>query len=312
MTKKSSKHWLIRIVVYAVLIFALARVYYRLTDDFRVGNITYAIEYPKEWEIPPLSEEEQKKLDVLLNQKFTYLGKGAQSYVFTSEDQQYVLKFFKFKHLRPVWYIRWMPDIAPLSSFLQKESRRKERKLNDVFTGYKLAYDLHREASGLFFIQLVPSRHPKLITVYDKIGLPRTIDLGEVVYVIQKKGESLRTVLARLLNLGDIPLAKKRIRQIFDMYLSEYSKGVYDHDHGVVRNAGFIGDEPLHLDLGKFYRKESMKQPEVQRDDLILVATKIDEWLHSHFPEEHKVLSHYMEQQISDIYGTSFQFPQRS
>lgn len=311
MTKKSSKHWFIRIVVYAVLIFALARVYYRLTDDFRVGNITYDIVYPKDWGIPPLSAEEQQKLDAILAQKFTYLGKGAQSYVFSSEDQQYVLKFFKFKHLRPVWYIRWMPDIAPLSTFLKKESSRKERKLRDVFTGYKLAYDLHRKESGLFFIQLIPSRHPKLITVYDKIGLPRTIDLGEVVYVIQQKGESLRVVLAKALNLGDIALAKKRINQIFEMYLSEYNKGVYDHDHGVVRNAGFIGDDPLHLDLGKFYRNESMKQPDVQRDDLIKVAVKIDDWLFSHYPEDHKTLSQYMESQITGIYGTDFRFPER-
>src|ERR1700724_132490 len=88
-----------------LVLFGLARLYYRLTDDFRLSNMTYSLPFKAPWESPSLTPEQHRELAQILNQKFFYIGKGAQCYAFASDDQQYVLKFFKFKHLKPSFWV---------------------------------------------------------------------------------------------------------------------------------------------------------------------------------------------------------------
>jgi len=283
------------------------RVYYRATDDFRLGNIQNPMPYHPEWEIPQLTSEEQKKLQNILSQKFSYIGKGSQTYAFASEDQQYVLKFFKFKHLRPSLLFGILPKLPLLGPYQEREILRKQRKLNSIFTGYKLAFDVDKEESGLIFIQLNPSQNPLYVTVVDKIGVNRTIDLGSVPYVIQEKGETLRSVLNRLIQNGDMEAAKQRIGQLLDLYVLEYHKGIYDRDHGVMCNTGFIEGRPFHLDVGKMVAEERMKQPEYFQPDLILVANKIEQWTKTNHPNEAPEIKQYLESRLSTIFGTMFQ-----
>src|SRR5579871_916778 len=49
----------------------------------------------QEWEFPPLNPKEQKEIERILSQKFTYLARGSQAFAFISEDGRYVLKMFK-------------------------------------------------------------------------------------------------------------------------------------------------------------------------------------------------------------------------
>ena len=38
---------------------------------------------------------------------------------------------------------------------------------------------------------------------------------------------------------------------IISMYISEYKKGIFDHDHEVCCTIRIYGDQPFHLDVGK-------------------------------------------------------------
>lgn len=296
------------IVLILALVFALVRIYFRATDDFRISNITYDLPYHSEWEIPVLTPDEKAQLKTILSQNFSYLGKGAQSYAFASEDQKYVLKFFKFKHLKPSWYVDILPDIPPFSEYKKKLAARKERKLIGAFSGYKIAYDIDRPESGLIYIQLNPSHEYLPVTLIDKIGLKRNVDLGSVVFILQEKGVTLRVALAQLLDEGNIALAKQRIGQIFNLYLSEYRKGIYDHDHGVLQNSGFIGDRVIHLDVGKIHKDEKISQPQFYHEDLILVANKIKTWLCKNYPVQCPEMIKDMEEKLTHIFGSPFTF----
>lgn len=283
------------VLLVGIALFGMIRLYYSVTDDFRIGNITYEIPHHPEWEIQELGREERARLNTLLSQKFSYIGKGSQSYAFGSEDGKYVIKFFKFKHLKPSIFSMLLPNIAPFSAFRNYDLPRKQRKLNSVFTGYRLAFARHRDESGLLYIQLNPTHIYRPITVIDKIGLERTIDLGSVVFIIQEKGETLRSILNQLLNKGDLISAKQKIHQIIDLYLSEYQKGIYDRDHGVMHNTGFVGNKPLHLDVGKLAAEPKMKNADVYRQDLALVTAKIGSWLQETHPRYAEELIKYME-----------------
>lgn len=296
-------YWLKWGFVAALLIFALARLYYALTDDFRLSNIASPIPHQESWEISAPSAEEERHLKQILDQPYFYLGKGAQCYAFASEDGRYVLKFFKFKHLRPSLFIDALPAIGDLKAYKEKQTARKQRKLFGVFRSYKLAYDVDKSESGLIFIQLNKEGNPQRhVTIVDKIGLKYTLDLKDIPFLLQNKGSTLRVVIDSLLKKGDVETAKMRFGQILDLYSVEYSKGIYDHDHGIMQNTGFIGDEPIHLDVGKLEREEKMRDKSFAKQDALLVIGNIDQWVAKHYPQYGEQILNYLNQKIEQLY----------
>ncbi|MGZ3632767.1 MAG: hypothetical protein ACXU9U_04575 [Parachlamydiaceae bacterium] len=288
--------------------FASARLYYWLTDDFRLANISYPMPFHPEWEPPPLSNTEKTQLDQILNQPFTYIGKGVQSYAFSSADNLYVLKFFKFKHLTPSPLLDWLPNWEAFNHYRLQKRGRKEAKFEGVFGGYYLAYTKHKEGSGLLFIHLnLTENELPSVKLVDKIGRTHIVDLDRVPFLVQIKAETMRTVLHKLLEKGDIEQAKARISEIFDLYFSEYQKGLYDHDHGIMHNAGFAGNKPIHLDVGKLKQEEAMCTLPYYSEDIILVARRMAKWLKAKEPQDYPELAKHIEMKISSIIQRPFQ-----
>lgn len=275
--------WLSALVL-AIALFGGIRLYYNLTDDFKLSNISDSLPPRDEWDFT-LTEVIDKELEAVSNQPFTYIGKGAQVYAFASADGKYVLKFFKFKHLRPSLFISLLPPIGPLKPFKEQNILRKERKLQGVFDGHANAYKYDREHSGLIFVHLNLSNNlHKQVTLIDKIGRTHRVDLDNTVFVLQRKGETMRTVLSELLDRGEVDLAVKRAASILAMYRDEYTRFVYDRDHGISHNTGFIGDKPFHLDVGKFSYDPHLSQ-EFADADLEHAARKIREWVNLNYPQ---------------------------
>lgn len=301
MMKKSTRRVLSILLVLAILYGAM-RLYFFATDDFRLSNITYNMPYQKAWEVTQLDAQQEQQLQYILNQQFAYLGKGAQSYAFTSDDGHYVLKFFKFKHLRPSLFHDILPSLGFIKNFKEKQAARKHRKLYGVFQGYKTAYDLHKKESGLLFLQLNIIGNPaRTVVVRDKIGLERTVNLENIPFVLQEKGATLRAVLKELLDKNDVASAEHRIGKIFDLYAAEYQKGIYDHDHGVMYNTGFVGERPIHLDVGKLVQEEAMRSPERAKADLQLVAAKMKAWIQRSYPQYFEQLAAYIDKRASGL-----------
>lgn len=288
---------------FILTVFISARLYYALTDDFRVSNITYEMPYNDSWAVEEPSVNEEKEIQQILNQTFTYLGKGAQSYAFVSTDGNYVLKFFKFKHLKPSFFLDLLPPIGPLKQYKEKQSKRKQRKLLGVFNSYKLAYDVDRIESGLLFIQLNNVGNPaRSVKLRYKIGLEYNVDLQHIPFILQKRGRVLREVLDELLSEEMVSEAERRIGQIFNLYAGEYAKGIYDHDHGVLRNVGFVGDQPFHLDVGKLMIEKKMQQKEIAKEDALLVAAKIKSWVERKYPAAYPYISAYIDDKIHVLF----------
>lgn len=306
---KSKKNYFVTIVLTLLALFILVRIYYKATDDFRTANITYKMPHHQEWEIDDLSAAESNKINAILDQQFTYIGKGAQSYAFGSEDGKYVLKFFKFKHLRPNWFVNSFPNIPPFGPYRDQLTLRKHRKLYGVFNGYHVGYTADKDETGLIYVHLNTGDDLKRsITVTDKIGLKHTIDLDKVPFVIQEKGVTFAHHLKDLLSNNQLDLAKTRIRQILDLYHQEYKKGLFDKDHGLMHNTGFVGEKPFHLDVGKLTKNESMKIPTNYQPDMEFLAWKIETWIRSNFPEFHEELTKDISAKLTEIFGRPFDF----
>lgn len=290
-------------------LLGLGRLYYYLTDDFRISNISdYSNHVSRtEWGVPPPSSSEKLALDAILQQRFTYIGKGVQSYAFSSEDGKYVIKFFKFKHLKISPILDWLPAWTPFENYRLKKKERVEKKFNGVFEGYHLAYRKHKKESGLIFLHINPTEglYPTL-TVIDKLGRTNLIELDQVPFLIQAKAKTMRVVMHELLVNNEMELAKARISEIFQLYFSEYQKGLYDHDHGIMHNAGFVGTTPIHLDVGKLKEEENMRNPAYYSQDIALVAHRMARWLKAKEPKDYPELAKHIEAVISDITKAPF------
>jgi len=295
-------------LVFSALFFS-SRLYFRLTDDFRIANITHDLPFNPAWEPDALTQTDLKPIQSLLSQSYSYLGKGAQSYVFESDDGKVVLKFFKFKHLKAHPLTRILSRLPFLKSWGEAKSARKKRLVESVFSGYKLAFDSHREETGLLYIHLNQTTHLNhQITVIDKLGCTRSIDLDATFFVLQEKAETTRQLFKDALARHDLDLVKKRLKQIFSLYVSEYQKGMYDRDHGVMHNTGFVGEKPIHYDIGKLTKDPSMKEKDVYKKDLIQVAHKFKVWLWVNYPQEYPDLLAFIEETLTDMFETPFSF----
>src|SRR5262249_38940175 len=202
--------------IFVIAVILLVAAVLLLWDSFSISNITFEgeVEY-----VPPLmlNATDQAKVDAILDQPFTYLGKGHQSYAFLSGDGQYVLKFFKFTYLRPSWF---------------KSEATRQKKLKRMFIGYHTAYAYDRDNTWILFVHLAKSTNlNQTLTVSDRFGIPHTIDLDHVYFVIQQKAMMTKAVLKDLLNRGDLETFKIRLDQLIGLYLSEYRRGLFDGDH---------------------------------------------------------------------------------
>ncbi len=253
-------------------------------ERFNLQMIQFDFPYREEWEIQPLNKKNQEHLNtIILSQKFTYLGKGARLISFLSEDGLYVLKFFKYRYHQPHWSLRYLPALFPFENYRKRKMQKVS--LDTVLNGYKVAYDYDRQGTGLLYIHLNPSFHqlPEA-TLLDKQENPHVINLNRTRFVIQLKVQELADVLHKLLKNQEVALAAQRLSQVFDLYAAHYQKGLYDLGVGLIRNNGFIDNEPIHFDVGKMTFDKKICQSQLQRERMAIMAHKVDLWLLTNYP----------------------------
>ena len=223
---------------------------------FSVERISSNLAPRAEWKVT-LSDAEKQQLDTIFGQNYHYLASGTQSYAFLSEDGRYVLKFFRMKHLLPSF-----------SDYLKGRTQRRKENLTAIFNAHKLAYDELREESGLVFIHLNKTQDlQKTITIVDRLGREHLIDLDKFEFVVQERAELLFTRLKKL------PPAEAReaAAAVLALVRRRIEKGFADQDKAVSHNYGFVGDRPIHLDIGRVFR--GTKPGEYER-----IQARIEKW----------------------------------
>ncbi|MGE5196162.1 MAG: hypothetical protein ACM3JI_02400, partial [Anaerolineae bacterium] len=166
------------------------------------------------WKLPPLNEEETRKVEQILSQPFTYMTSGSQAYVFLSQDKHYVIKFFKHYKTRPK---TWLVHLPVKANFLRTQWLIVQAKLFEAFESSLTAYKEMKEHTGMVFLQLnkTPGNRFKA-TLIDKKGKPHRIDLRNFQFLIQKKGELLYPRIARLMQNKQRDAAEQSVSAILN------------------------------------------------------------------------------------------------
>ncbi len=216
---------------------------HKKTDGFTLQRIQFET---------PLSEGSPVNVPEL-HQTFRYLDCGNQCYAFVSEDNNYVLKFFKYAHPPIPHSLTKIPVLSYFKPFrphrYEKMIWKKERDLR----GYRLAFESFREETALIAVHLDPiaAGYPS-ITLIDKIGCRHTLDLNKTPFILQKKATSIYAQLKAWLAAGKPDLAREGISNLRALLKKRISLNLQDDDVHFYSNFGFIGTTPVQLDPGHF------------------------------------------------------------
>jgi hypothetical protein len=238
----------------AVLAFicCICFVYNQLNDGFSMGMLRSTIPYYPEFDLA--TEEDREQIALHLEQKFYYLGKGCQFYVFESEDGLYVLKFPKHKHLRAPYKLLKLPIPSYLKYKLQQMCEKKEFRVKKLFSSCLLGYEQLRGATGLEFIHLNrKSCFDKRVTLVDKLGVSHSISIDQYEFIIQKRAIDSRLYFKKILSQHDETLIRYKLQQLIDLVLIGNSKNIVSTDRAFFQNVGFTpdGSQALLLDVGQ-------------------------------------------------------------
>jgi hypothetical protein len=290
-------------IVLLVLVVVFGRLYYRVTDGFLVRNTTSDLAYNEKWETTPLSPQEQPLLDSILSQKFRYLGKGCQSYVFLSEDKNYVLKFLKYQRFRPQPWIVPLSHVPFIKGYCLRNIEKKNKKLTMLFDSWKNAFEELRPETGLVYVHLNKSKDlGKILTIYDKLGFEHHVNVDEMEFLIQKRAQMLCPTIDKMMTQNDVDGSKELITRLLNLVLSEYERGLADNDHALMQNTGVYEGFPIHIDVGQFVHNEMIKNPEVYKQELFSKTFKFRKWLNRQYPE----LASFLEEKLLKIIGERF------
>lgn len=292
-------------IVFAGLVYGTGRMYFSITGGFTESNIASDYDYDPRWETHLLSATEKTALNDALNQDYYYLGKGCQSYVFASEDGNYVIKFFKFQRFRPQFWLTAINFIPAVKEYQINKAKQKKERLDNVFTSWKIAYENLQPETGVLYVHLNKSTDlQRQLTIYDKIGLKHTLDIDNYEFMIQRRATMLADSLHNLMAKGQVEEAQNMITYLYEMLLSEYLRGFADNDHAIMQNTGILENRPIHIDVGQFIRNDIVKDPKVFMQEMFDKTFKLKEWLDKWYPE----LATFLEGKLLILFGPDYYY----
>lgn len=283
-------------MVLALVLFGLFRFVVYISDGFWIGNI-YS-DWPNQERFVTHALKDKEELKRILSQKFTYLAKGFQSYVFESEDGEWVLKFPKFQRYRLNPLHLNFPLPKSLDEKRQETVQHYKNRIFSIFDSWKLAYEEFQEDTEIFYVHINKSDDLGLVvTIVDKLGFSYQVPLDQMTFMVQRKAHVLGPYLHDLYERKDFSAMHTTLHKLLELVVSEFKRGVIEKDVHLIRNTAIYGDKVIHIDPARYVRDENMRDPKNWKAALKAKMVVLEEYLKTHFPEVYP----YFIQEIDSI-----------
>jgi hypothetical protein len=279
----------IKIFLFIVLFIATERFCRLQTGGFRPHKALSDLSARAEWELAPLAPAECARIQTLLDQKFSFLGRGGQFYAFLGEDGESVLKIFKHHRMRinsPLNRFRLPGVLDKYRCKLLGSNDLPEKRLEECFMSCKIAYEEFQEETGILYLRLNKGRQfNKSITLFDKLGIAHLFQLDDLEFVLQKRADLVYPKLQHLIEQGEREAAKRHLDALIALIHHRCSKGIADRDAVIERNFGFIGEKAVVIDVGCFKKDEALKSTTTAHQALLKETASLHHWLTKHDEE---------------------------
>ncbi len=230
------------------------------------------------------SQAEIEKLRLIVAQPFTFLAEGSDSYVFVSQDQRHVIKFFKMRRMTPKYWLNYIPIPWLDTKRLSKISERERARL-ETFGSLKTAYEQFRYQTGLVFLHLFKTKYLKMkISVVDADGVEHRVPLDKVPFVIQKKTVMLSDYIKTLVSEGHESEAIQSLCKVLVLVKDRCQHGFADYSERVEEEYGFIEGRPIHVSGGCILADETYKSARSTLREVFRVSRSIEAWLQNSNP----------------------------
>jgi hypothetical protein len=222
----------------------------------------------------------------LIPNKFHYLAQGAKTFAFVSEDGSVVLKLFKKAH----WFHPWR--LAFRKHIMGKPDKDLLRLgYAHQLEAAKLAFDKAADLTGLVYIHLNPTRclinNTELVAL---TGHKMIIDLNRYGFAIQKRADSIESVLSKASKGNDLSKLKRLSLSFESLIRARSSRGIKNQDIKVVENFGFIGDQAIEIDFGHYVVDESPEMPSQEHSAFMEKFTDLIKMYHLDWINESNVI----------------------
>ncbi len=255
------------------------------TQGFRFYTLLSNLPNDPRWEVDSLPSEQMTQIQHLLDQPFTFLGKGGWCTAFLGADGTTVLKFYKHDHLS----LKQLFRNFSFGKLLLKGERLSQsipyfQEFN--FKSCTLLYTQVPHLTGLIYVHLNKTdRVFNTVTLYDQIGIKHALDLNQTEFVVQKRADLLFERLQALHDKDDLGGGKKALDQLFSCLVNLSQSCIRDLDKKLYENYGYVGNQAIALDLSSFVCDPEIKDPAVYRKEIIAKTLRLRRWLNKHYPE---------------------------
>ncbi len=268
----------LQILVFCACLIGVARFTHHQTHGFRLSKITGNLCEESTWLAPAPSP--------LFDERYHYLGRGLQSFVFASEDGNTVIKIFNNRYQHRLKLYRLLSKLPFAKHWAEERYDYFHSKLLRTFSSYRIAHqEMHAEA-GLIYTHLDPSTDlPSRLIIVDALNIEHAIDPNHCGFIIQKRAKLVYPTLLDYIRTGKIDEAKSAIASLIDLFVLKYQKGIADNDPLIRTNYGFLDGQPIQIDVGPFSKDLQIADPEVYRQEITKTTRSLKNWLNTHSPE---------------------------
>ena len=255
------------------------------TDCFTICGISSARSFNSDYETRSLTQEEQGELKEALSQSYHYFGCGGQAYAFFSNDGKYVIKFFKQRLFKKNWFLNHVPLPFFLHRYRSKRNFARSDKLRRDFFSYRVSFDNLQEMTAVIYCHLnqTESLNTKL-EITDSLNIQHRLDLDQFDFIVQRRAEKVYDQIDKWIATGNKTSAEQGIGAVLSLISERAKQGYRDRDPNIRTNCGFIGDQAVKIDVGRFVKEDSMKTPKRHNEALIRITGPFEQWIREHHP----------------------------
>jgi hypothetical protein len=261
------------------IIGSLIKGWVNYTCSFRIDKIRPKHFFENHWDV-----NNSKNLEIdAIDQKFRFFGKGRHTFVFVSDDNKYVIKFFRFhRYLLPIFC-----EIGKSLPFIKNICFKLEKELEvlyfETMNSYRLVNDKLKDETATLYVHLNKTTNlNKTLIIKDKFGKSYRINLDDYGFVIQKKADSFLQELLRFKdNEKDV---EDLLISFFNNLSSIYEKNILNNDRHILNNLGIVDDRVVELDIGRFVFDENLNKMDILEKEAYHYTTYLRKWLLKNIP----------------------------
>jgi len=243
----------------------------KINHTFHPGKIAVDIPYNQAWD----SDSPSNEISAVLARPFFYLGRGAQAFVFESEDGQFVLKLFRGTPKFHPWK-RWLRKT--ISG--KKERTRLEDKIPPLFGACQMAYTELRDWTGLVYMHLNPTTDllpsSRLVSGFRR---NTRVNLNQSRFVLQKKGDSIADTFLDAIEKNDRDKAVRLVRSFASLLEERSLKNISNSDKTLWYNFGFVGETAIEWDFGRYYYNPDLQTKSGREKEVAEFRESLQEFL---------------------------------